>query len=101
VTEQDIDRLAELQGRMLQQSALLVRVGGRVVYSTCTVGRRENDDVVTRFLSIAGGSFQTVDIASIVGGPLSANVTEQGWFRSVPEPGGPDGHFVAVLEKKR
>jgi 16S rRNA (cytosine967-C5)-methyltransferase len=101
VTPQDIDRLAELQGRMLEQSALLVRVGGRVVYSTCTVGRRENEDVVTRFLGLSGGAFETVGIAPIVGDPFSASVTEQGWFRSIPEPEGPDGHFVAVLERKR
>jgi 16S rRNA (cytosine967-C5)-methyltransferase len=101
VAPEGIDRLAVLQARMLQQSALLVRVGGRVVYSTCTVSRRENHDVVSAFLKESGGAFA---IAPLAGAPVegfAGGVTEEGWFQSVPEPGGPDGHFVAVLERVR
>jgi 16S rRNA (cytosine967-C5)-methyltransferase len=99
VTAEDIDRLAELQGRMLEQAALLVSVGGRVVYSTCTVSRRENSDVVSRFIEGSRGTFATVDIAPIVGEAWAGSVTAEGWFQSVPESGGPDGHFIAVLER--
>jgi len=101
VTPEDIDRLAVLQGSMLEQSARLVSVGGRVVYSTCTIGHRENEDVVTRFLEGADGAFGTVDIAPIVGDAWAGDITDQGWFRSTPTSGGPDGHFVAVLERLR
>lgn len=99
VTPEDVDRLAILQGRMLAESARLVRVGGRVVYSTCTIGRTENRCVVEEFLAATSGAFRTVDIAPIVGAAWAGDVTEQGWFQSVPEPGGPDGHFVALLER--
>jgi 16S rRNA (cytosine967-C5)-methyltransferase len=101
VTPDDIDRLAILQGSMLQQSALLVRVGGRVVYSTCTVSRRENEEVVTRFLESAAGAFATIDVSTATGGIWTGDTTEQGWFQSTPESDGPDGHFVAVLERVR
>jgi 16S rRNA (cytosine967-C5)-methyltransferase len=101
VSPEDIDRLADLQSEMLEQSARLVRVGGRVVYSTCTVSRRENEDVVTRFLATTGGSFVTSGLPECVTKGWADAVTPQGWFRSVPEPGGPDGHFVAVLERVR
>jgi 16S rRNA (cytosine967-C5)-methyltransferase len=101
VTPDDIDRLAALQFSMLEQSASLVRVGGRVVYSTCTVSRRENEDVVTRFVGLTGGSFASVDLALVAGIGSMGDVSEQGWFQSIPRPGGPDGHFVAVLERVR
>jgi 16S rRNA (cytosine967-C5)-methyltransferase len=101
VTAADVDRLAVLQASMLEQSALLVRVGGRVVYSTCTVSRRENHDVVTAFIENAGGAFVTADLPVDLGDAWAGTVTEQGWFQSIPEPGGPDGHFVAVLERVR
>jgi 16S rRNA (cytosine967-C5)-methyltransferase len=101
VSPEDVDRLARLQSQMLQESARLVSVGGRVVYSTCTVSRRENEDVVTRFLACAGGAFATVDIAPIVGEAWAEAVTAQGWFQSVPGPDEPDGHFVAVLGRTR
>jgi 16S rRNA (cytosine967-C5)-methyltransferase len=101
VSPEDIDRLAVLQARMLQQSALLVRVGGRVVYSTCTVSRRENHDVVTEFLRQSGGAYVTGPLAGTPVEEFAGTVTEEGWFQSVPASGGPDGHFVAVLERVR
>jgi 16S rRNA (cytosine967-C5)-methyltransferase len=101
VSLEDIDRLAVLQGRMLEQSALLVRVGGRVVYSTCTVSRRENHDVVTEFVRESGGEFVTAQLAGTAVEEFAGGVTEEGWFQSVPSSGGPDGHFVAVLERIR
>jgi len=101
VSPEDIDRLAVLQARMLEQSALLVRVGGRVVYSTCTVSRRENHDVVTEFLRQSGGAYVTGPLAGTPVEEFAGTVTEEGWFQSVPASGGPDGHFVAVLERVR
>jgi 16S rRNA (cytosine967-C5)-methyltransferase len=101
VTPEDIDRLAILQSSMLEQSALLVRVGGRVVYSTCTISRRENEDVVTRFLESANGAFATAELPAAAAGVWTGEATGNGWFQSTPESDGPDGHFVAVLERVR
>jgi 16S rRNA (cytosine967-C5)-methyltransferase len=99
VTTDDIERLAVLQVSLLEQSTLLVRIGGRVVYSTCTVSRAENRDVVEAVLARCGGTFATVDISSVVPAEWAGDVTHEGWFQSVPRIGGPDGHFVAVLER--
>lgn len=101
VIPEDIERLATLQARMLAESARLVRVGGRVVYSTCTVSRREDQDVVSEFLKSADGAFVTAPLAGIPDGEFAGGVTEEGWFQSFPAVGGPDGHFVAVLERVR
>jgi 16S rRNA (cytosine967-C5)-methyltransferase len=99
VTPEDIDRLAVLQAAMLEASARLVAVGGRMVYSTCTVSRTENQDVVAAFLAKAGGRFRTADISEQVPEAWSRDITEEGWFQSIPRVGGPDGHFVAALER--
>jgi 16S rRNA (cytosine967-C5)-methyltransferase len=99
VSPEDVDRLAVLQAAMLESAASLVRVGGRVVYSTCTVSRRENHDVVEAFLERAAGSFRTADITPVVPEAWSDDITDEGWFQSTPRSGGPDGHFVAVLER--
>lgn len=99
VTEQDIHRLSELQYTMLEQSARLVRVKGRVVYSTCTVTRVENRDVVEKFLAAHEGMFVTVPMPDVVRESWGDAITPEGWFQSLPSSGGPDGHFVAVLER--
>jgi 16S rRNA (cytosine967-C5)-methyltransferase len=41
-----IDRLAELQGRLLARARAALRRGGTLVYSTCTISRRENEGQV-------------------------------------------------------
>ncbi len=48
-----IERLAELQGRMLLGAAKVLRPGGVLVYSTCTISRRENEDRVAALLAAA------------------------------------------------
>ena len=99
VTPDDIERLAVLQADMLAHSASLVKAGGRLVYSTCTVSRSENADVAGAFLDGAKGAFRTADIADIVPGAWAGDIGAEGWFQSIPRVGGPDGHFVAVFER--
>jgi 16S rRNA (cytosine967-C5)-methyltransferase len=40
-----IERLAEVQSELLQRAREALRPGGTLVYSTCTISRRENEDV--------------------------------------------------------
>jgi 16S rRNA (cytosine967-C5)-methyltransferase len=49
-----IERLAELQGRLLRQAVLALRPGGVLVYSVCTISRREGEDRVAALLDAAG-----------------------------------------------
>jgi len=49
--EEDIRRLAELQGRILANAATLVRPGGRLVYSVCTTTEEETCQEVETFLA--------------------------------------------------
>jgi len=48
-----IERLAELQGRILRQAVAALRPGGTLVYSLCTVSRREAEDQVGALLEAA------------------------------------------------
>ena len=44
-------RCAARQADILDAAAKMLRPGGRLVYSTCTVLKRENEDVVKKFLA--------------------------------------------------
>lgn len=48
--EKDIPELSRVQEKILEVSARYVKVGGAVVYSTCTVFEEENERVIDRFL---------------------------------------------------
>lgn len=48
---EDIASLAQLQGRLLERCLAMLAPGGRLVYSTCSVLRAENDTVISAALS--------------------------------------------------
>jgi len=49
-----IERLADLQGRILAKAATALRPGGTLVYATCTVSRRESEDRIAALLDGLG-----------------------------------------------
>lgn len=51
ITPEQIERAAGEQQRLLAQLAAFVAAGGRLVYATCSLSARENEDVVARFLA--------------------------------------------------
>lgn len=101
ITAEDVDRLGGIQLELLRSVSALVRAGGRVVYSTCSVARAENHDVVGKFLMAEDGRFTVADIGPLVPDAWRPYLTAEGFFQSLPRTGGPDGHFVAVLERVR
>ena len=100
VSEGDIGSVARLGASLLQAASHLVRVGGFVVYSTCTLANAENSDVIDAFLASEEGQGFSPD-------PLGQDVPAE-WrhwlvgdsvFRSLPTSGGPDGHFAVRLRR--
>lgn len=96
---EDPARLGLLAARMLESSARLVRVGGLVVYSTCTLTRAENEHVIDAFLGCdAGRGFEAGSVGERIPDAWRRFVSN-GRFQSIPEAGGPDGHFIATLRR--
>lgn len=89
----DVERLPELQGSLLRSSAKMVRPGGLLVYSTCTISRRENEDAVERFMRENTG-FTARDVSGMVESGGGAP-----FLRLLPNPHGCDGMFIAVMER--
>lgn len=88
----DITRLATLQMELLNHAATLVKSGGRVVYSTCSLEHEENEDVVRAFVS-AHPSFSVVDLKEL----LPETMTSSGFFTAWPHRHHMSGAFGAVL----
>jgi 16S rRNA (cytosine967-C5)-methyltransferase len=104
---EDIPKLADLQRRLLDTAARLVRPGGRLVYCTCSLEPEEGRDQVDGFL--ARHPLFRRDPAKIeeVGG-LSNLLDENGDVRTLPcylddlGPGrtGLDGFYIARLSRR-
>jgi len=98
VTAAEVGELSTLGATLLAEASRLVRPGGFVVYSTCTLANAENDGVVSAFLaSEQGKEFSLGPLRRDIPDEWTRFITEEGYFRSLPEPGGPDGHFAARL----
>jgi len=91
--KQDIDRLADLQFNLLTRVSTSLEIGGRLVYSTCSLEQEENESVVSRFLNSSSMYRQIVPDAP------SGLITADGFVRTWPHRDGSDGFFAAVLER--
>jgi len=88
-----IEELAELQLRLLEGVAPLLAPAGRLVYATCTVHPRENQEVIARFLACQSRLARRMERQWWPG--HSAALGQEGGGGGS---GGGDGFFVAVLE---
>jgi len=84
------------QLRLLLKAATLVDVGGRIVYSTCSMEPEENEQVVARFLE-KRSDFALEDAADFVPGMF----VDGGFVRVLPQKHAIDGAFAARLVKVR
>jgi len=88
-----ICELPALQLEILTASAKYLKEGGTLVYSTCTLNHRENEDVVSAFLA----EHTDFALAPFELGELSA---EDGMLTLLPHKHGTDGFFMAKLYKR-
>jgi 16S rRNA (cytosine967-C5)-methyltransferase len=93
--EKVIAELCELQAALLNNAATLVRPGGRLVYSTCTVESDENERIVETFLS-AHKKFRIVPPPENAPKEL---FSKEGFLRTWPHRHEIAGGFAAVLER--
>jgi 16S rRNA (cytosine967-C5)-methyltransferase len=98
-SEKDVAELVEKQSRILAAAARLPRVGGRLVYATCSILREEGEEVVAKFLAAHPGYAQ-VSCAEILGAQGIALDTGMS-LRLFPHVHHTDGFFAAAFERKR
>lgn len=88
VSANDIEMLANQQFDFLKNATRVVRPGGRLVYSTCSVEVEEDEQVVERFLATHPEFVQV---------PIGSTQTLRTW----PQHNDTDGFFLSVFEKRQ
>ena len=78
----ELERLPELQAELLQAASRAVRPGGRLLYSTCTWRRTENEGVTAPFLAAH---------------PAFEKTLERTYW---PDLDGTDGFYICRMERK-
>lgn len=90
----DIAELAMRQKRILCNTSELVRRGGRLVYSTCSVEPEENEQVVQAFLR------ERPDFKQVTVEAPERLLVRHGAARTWPQRDGADGFFMAAFERR-
>lgn len=96
LTADTLERRMADQDAVLDTGASFAKVGGRLIYVTCSVLPEEDEDRVAAFLA------RRPDFAARpvpVPAELAGRITADGYLRLTPRSSGTDGFFVAVLER--
>jgi 16S rRNA (cytosine967-C5)-methyltransferase len=95
--ESDIKRLAHLQKHIIDQVVHYLKPGGVLVYSTCTLTKDENENVVEDFLE-DHKEFVLDDAAGYLSGRASSLVRGS-YYMALPHRHNTDGFFAARMRK--
>ncbi len=88
-----LETLPDTQRKIINNAAEYVKPGGTLIYSTCTVSKAENDDIVEEFLKTHS------DFVPVVV-PIAVNGLEDSYKRTMlPCDINGDGFFTATLRK--
>ncbi len=100
---EDIARLAETQHNLLNHALNILKPGGKLVYSVCSLQPQEGEEQITRILAERKDIELEPVTPTLIGG-MQECITRRGEVRTLPfylsESGGMDGFFAAIILKK-
>lgn len=89
----DLRKMSEIQLKLIAKASTLVKPGGVLVYSTCSIEPEENIEVVKKFLE----SHPNFKLESAKGKVEDTLVDENGCIQTLPQKHQMDGAFAAKL----
>ena len=96
-TKAELKDLPSIQKTILENASKYVKLGGTLVYSTCTIQDNENIDVINEFLQ-ENKNFELVPIENI---NVDLDNQSNGYLKIYPNIHGMDGFFISKLKRVR
>jgi len=92
-----VERLSGLQAELLDRAGDLVAPGGTLVYSTCTISRRENRDQAVAFAGRSG--LEVDDLGRL--SPGIADPSDSRFLQLLPDRDRTTGFFIARFRRRK
>ena len=92
------DDILKIAKEILTNASKYVKIGGELVFSTCTINREENEDRLKQFLK-DNENFETVDITDYLPLELRHETTKDGYVTFYPNVDSIDGFFIAKMKR--
>ncbi len=96
VSYEDILALAKIQYNILKNASKYVKEKGTLVYSTCTITKKENEEIIKKFLE-ENKNFSMVDISKYIPDNYINETCKEGYIKLFPNMQHTDGFFIAKL----
>jgi 16S rRNA (cytosine967-C5)-methyltransferase len=93
LSSDDFERHSSKQLKIALNASKTLKIGGRMIYSTCSLEREENEDVIKKLLEIDPG----LKVTSLKVGERF--ITDEGFARTFPDRDDMDGFFIAQLTR--
>lgn len=98
---EDIKEISEIQWHLLQQVSQLLKPGGLMVYSTCTIDPKENQDMILRFCQ----EHPEFELDKTLQADLPERIRElmtenSGYVQILPHHFNSDGFFISRIRRK-
>ena len=94
----DLSEIQSIQKSILIASSKYVKPGGILVYSTCTILRCENKEIIMEFLN-NNGNFVLENISDLLPDKLKYKDGKDGFIELYPNVDSIDGFFIARLRR--
>ena len=98
--EEDINELVNIQYQILNNAKDYLKVGGTLIYSTCTIENDENINMINKFLD-ENKNFKLVNIEGNLENKDDITTLKDGYFQLYPHIHGTDGFFIGKMIKER
>ncbi len=98
--EDDIMNLIDIQYKILNNAKEYLKIGGVLVYSTCTIEKDENINMVNKFLK-QNSNFRLVNIEDNISNKDNINSLKYGYIQLYSHIHNTDGFFIAKMIKER
>lgn len=97
-TNKDVAEITQVQKAILEATAPLLKKGGTLVYSTCTIEQRENEQIVADFLETHRNFSFDEQLKERLPKELSPYF-KQGQIQILPHYFQSDGFYIAAMKK--
>ncbi|MBR6697298.1 MAG: 16S rRNA (cytosine(967)-C(5))-methyltransferase RsmB [Lachnospiraceae bacterium] len=97
MTPEKQEDLVKLQRSMLEIVCQYVKIGGHLIYSTCTINQKENIENIRWFADNYGFEFESLD--NVLPKELHSKTTAKGYIQLLPGKHNCDGFFIAKLKR--
>ncbi|MCC0701659.1 16S rRNA (cytosine(967)-C(5))-methyltransferase RsmB [Clostridioides sp. ES-S-0049-02] len=95
--EEELEDITSIQKKILENASKYVKIGGTLVYSTCTVQDMENINIITSFIE----EYNNFELTPIDTVNVDLDNQDKGYLKIYPNIHGIDGFFIAKLKRIR